>query len=782
VILAALHQVDKHHGEQTVLDGVHLELRPGERLALIGRNGAGKTTVLRLLAGTEEPDAGEAFRPPRGHLRPARPGRPLRRRGRRGAHGRRRRGRLVPATSTRWSASSPAGRRRPRRPRGLRPLGRAQSRFERRGGYARRARRDAVLHALGFAGRDTDAVARLSGGERTRLGLARLLMAQPDVLLLDEPTNHLDLAMRGWLEGFVARYPGAAVIVSHDRAFLDGACERTAEVDRGDLRVAVGNPSAYREFRAEQARIEARTRANEQRERDRLATAAERMKRWAGQNEKLHRRAKAMERRVERYEAEMLPEARPDAQDHALRVPLPGGGRHGAPRRAPERPLRPHAVRGRRGGRPARRTVAVTGPNGAGKTTLLRTILGERPSDDPRARIQWGSRVRVAYYDQDLGGMDPEARLIDELHRLVGDVEAHDLLGRFMFPYLAQFKRVRDLSGGERARLALLKLTLAEANVLVLDEPTNHLDVEMIEALEAALAGYEGTLLLVSHDRRFLEAAATRVWEVDDGRSSTTRATGASTSASGPSAGGGDAAGQRRAAGPRAAARSARRADRRRRATSTTARPGACAATWSGGRPRSPASRPTSRRCARRWRRRPRRWTPRRRPPRPRPLADLGRRHDALEAACWRDVRVGSHRAGAGRQDRRVDCRHGARPVPAPQEASMQRVRYRSFDGVHWGEVVGGRVHQLTAMLGRPSGDVVDLSEVTLLAPCDPRSDRVRRQELRQARGRDGGQPRRAAARAGHLPQGLNALSGPGDDIPYPAGRRSCTTRASWRW
>jgi ATP-binding cassette, subfamily F, member 3 len=518
VILAALHQVDRHHGEQTVLDGVHLELRPGERLALIGRNGAGKTTVLRLLAGTEEPDGGEVFRRPDvtfGLLdQDARFD---------GENGTALTVGAVADASFRdldamerelagWEAQGLDD------PEVYARWDELHQHFERRGGYARRARRDAVLHALGFAGREADAVSRLSGGERTRLGLARLLMAQPDVLLLDEPTNHLDLAMRGWLEGFVARYPGAAVIVSHDRAFLDGACERTAEVDRGELRVALGNPSFYRAFRAEQARIEARTRANEQRERERLATAAERMKRWAGQNEKLHRRAKAMERRVERYEAEMLPDARPDAPTTRFVFPCPEAAdmvlhaEHLTARYA-RTLFEDVEVVVRRGER-----VAVTGPNGAGKTTLLRTILGERPSDDPRGRIQWGSRVKVAYYDQDLGGMDPEARLIDELVRLVGDLAAHDLLGRFMFPYLAQFKRVRDLSGGERARLALLKLTLAEANVLVLDEPTNHLDVEMIEALEAALAAYEGTLLLVSHDRRFLEAAATRVWEVEAGR------------------------------------------------------------------------------------------------------------------------------------------------------------------------------------------------------------------------------------------------------------------------
>ncbi len=514
VILAALHQVDKHYGEQTVLDGVHLELRPGERLALIGRNGAGKTTVLRLLAGREVPDGGEVHvrsdvtlgvlsqDPTFGEGTTVRA--------------------VADAAFTELDAMEgdlealeAAGLDDPDVFARWEPL---HEHFERRGGYARRARRDAVLHALGFAGREADRVDRLSGGERTRLGLARLLMAQPDLLLLDEPTNHLDLAMRAWLESFVGRYPGAAVLVSHDRAFLDGACDRTAEVDRGELRVAPGNPSTYRTLRAEQARIEARTRANQAKEHTRLAVAAARMKQWAGQNEKLHRRAKAMERRVERFESDMLDDARPDAKTTRFTFPCP-----------PSVDLALHAERlsaayatplftgvevvVRRGER-----VAITGPNGAGKTTFLRVLLGVRASDDPGARIAWGARVRVAYYDQDLAGVDPQATLFEELHAMVGDVRAHDLLGRFLFPFDAQFKRIADLSGGERARLALLKLTLSEANVLVLDEPTNHLDVEMIEALEAALEAYEGTVLFVSHDRRFLAGLASRVWEVADGR------------------------------------------------------------------------------------------------------------------------------------------------------------------------------------------------------------------------------------------------------------------------
>src|SRR5690606_4837852 len=180
--------------------------------------------------------------------------------------------------------------------------------FERRGGYARRSRRDAVLAALGFKERHDQAVKQLSGGERTRLGLARLLMAQPDVLLLDEPTNHLDIDMRGWLESYLARYPGAAILVSHDRAFLDAACDRTAVVSSGELRVGEGNPSTYSEAREAAERSQARTRANQERESTRLHDAALRMKRWAGQNEKLHRRAKAMERRAERYDDRMVDE------------------------------------------------------------------------------------------------------------------------------------------------------------------------------------------------------------------------------------------------------------------------------------------------------------------------------------------------------------------------------------------------------------------------------------------------------------------------------------------
>ncbi len=514
MLLAALQQVEKAYGERVVLEGASLELRSGQRLALIGRNGAGKTTVLRLLMGLEAPDKGGVHRAQDtiAALLAQDP--------------------AFAEAATVAAVSDASFDDLDAMERGLAELEaaglddperyarweRLHESFERRGGYARRARRDAVLHALGFRDKVERTVAELSGGERTRLGLARLLMAQPDLLLLDEPTNHLDLDMRAWLEGYLARYPGAAVVVSHDRAFLDAACATTAEVANGRLTVGEGSPTAFRAERAERRRIQAATRRNQERERERLDTAATRMKRWAGQSEKLHRRAKAMERRLERYTEAMVDAPEGEGRTTRFRFDCEPSGeivltaRH-LTKRFDRTLFEGVDLELRKGQR-----IALVGPNGAGKTTLLRLLLGEARSDDPAAEVRTGARVRLGYYDQDLRGVDPDATLMEEMIRLVGDVEAHNLLGRFLFPFDAQYKRVRDLSGGERARLALLKLTLGRYNLLVLDEPTNHLDVEMIEALEAALREYRGTLLLVSHDRRFLEALVANVWEVRRGR------------------------------------------------------------------------------------------------------------------------------------------------------------------------------------------------------------------------------------------------------------------------
>jgi ATP-binding cassette subfamily F protein 3 len=514
MLLAALQQVDKFYGEQTVLSGVTLELRLGTRWALIGRNGSGKTTLLRLLLGLERPDAGQvfvregvqlamleqdpAFAPAATVLEVAEAAfaeldaleQDLKRLEHEGLD--------RPEVFERWEALHES--------------------FERHGGYERRARRDAVLYALGFRGREEQLACQLSGGEKTRLGLAKLLMQQPDLLLLDEPTNHLDIDMREWLEGYLSRYGGTVVLISHDRAFLDALATDTAELSRGTLRTFSGTPSEYRAYRREQLRIEEATRRHQAKELARLSAMTEQMKAWAGQNAKLHRRAKAMAQRRDRFAEAMLDEAEPEERRVRFRFVCERSGElvmHAeklTKRFAAVTLFEDVGFTVRRGER-----IALVGPNGAGKSSLLKMILGEVPSDDPAALLRFGSRVRVGYYDQELGGVDKARTLIEEMIAMLGDVEAHNMLGRFMFPYEAQYKRIGELSGGERARLALLKLTLGEYNFLVLDEPTNHLDLEMIEALEAALSAYEGTLLLVSHDRRFIEATTDVIWTLRDG-------------------------------------------------------------------------------------------------------------------------------------------------------------------------------------------------------------------------------------------------------------------------
>jgi ATP-binding cassette subfamily F protein 3 len=514
MVLAALQQTDKHYGEQTVLDSVTLEIRAGSRIALIGRNGAGKSTILRLLMNQEQPDGGTVHR--RDDITIAMLEQdPLLDADASVLEVSERAFKDLDVLEERLSALEHAGLDQPEVYERWEQLHEV---FERRGGYERRARRDAVLHSLGFRGREHERAAHLSGGEKTRLGLAQLLMNQPDVLLLDEPTNHLDVDMIEWLEGYLTRYPGGMVIVSHDRAFLDTACSSTAEISRGKLRTFDATPSAYWDYRFEQLRIEEATRANQQREHDRIEASATQMKKWAGQNAKLHRRAKSMFKRLERYEEGMLGEAERKERKARFRFDCAESG---------EIVLHAEHLTKRFGGRTLFQDVrftlrkgervALVGPNGAGKSSFVKMVLGDLPSDDHRAALHFGSRVRVGYYDQELRGVDPELTLIDEMIRLVGDVEAHNLLGRFLFPYDAQYKRIADLSGGERARLSLLKLTLGEYNFLVLDEPTNHLDLEMIEALETALDMFEGTLLIVSHDRRFIQETTDLIWEIRDG-------------------------------------------------------------------------------------------------------------------------------------------------------------------------------------------------------------------------------------------------------------------------
>ena len=499
-------------GNHDLLQGVNFELRLGDRTALVGRNGSGKTTLIRLLTGELDPHEGRRFF-----------------------------GRDVVLAATRQEPHFGRESVREVLMRGFARLQEMEARlrqleerlddpetyaaweelhahFEAGGGYTRNSRYQAVLKGLRFAGREDEPAGRLSGGEARRLELGRALLAAADGLLLDEPTNHLDVEMRAWLAGFLGEYKGGLLFVSHDRWFMNRLTNTTAHLERGRLTVYPGNYDAFRQARAEREERELRTWQNWENRRRELEASLEQARRWAHSSEKQAVRKRALETRYEKLLTEEPP--KPEAAERRVRIRFPA-----AP--GPERVLEAAALEKSFAGRRLFRVenltvrrgerVALVGPNGAGKSTLLRLLLGELNSDDPAGFVRTGPGVRVGYYDQKLSGFDKNLTLFETLHQLVGDKEAHNLLGAWLFPYDAQFKKVADLSGGERARLALLTLSLAEANLLVLDEPTNHLDLETIEALERALSDYPGTLIVVSHDLAFLRNLTSRTWRVQNG-------------------------------------------------------------------------------------------------------------------------------------------------------------------------------------------------------------------------------------------------------------------------
>lgn len=516
-MLVAVQDVSKEYGPLSVLSEVSFAVEPGDRVGLVGRNGAGKSTLLKLFTGALQPDGGTVRRAPKIQISALQ------------------QDPTFPKDATVDSVLNAAFHELDALEEELHVAAEAMSsgtdesilkhealleHYARRGGYERRSRKDAVAAAFGFRGRESDPVAGLSGGERTRLGLAALLVENPDVLLLDEPTNHLDIVMVEWLEGFLSRYPGAVLVISHDRTFLDRVTNETAYLRDGGLKVYPGNYTKFREALDLEIEQMAARHATESQQIASLQASADRMKIWGLGMSKLARRAKAMQARVDRMKKGAGPP--PPSQERTTRMTFhaPDCGdivldaRH-VTRKLGERTLfKDIDVQVRRGER-----IAIIGRNGAGKTTLLRALLGLDPSDDPKARHLTGARVTVGYYDQALRGVDPKQTLYDVARDYVEkDKEAHDLLGTFMFPYDQHDKQARILSGGERARLALLKLAQEDHNLLVMDEPTNHLDMEMLESLEEALANFSGTLLMVSHDRAFIENLADRIWLIEDGQ------------------------------------------------------------------------------------------------------------------------------------------------------------------------------------------------------------------------------------------------------------------------
>jgi ATP-binding cassette subfamily F protein 3 len=513
VTLFSVSRVGVDFGASTIFDGVSFTVAAGHRWGIIGRNGTGKTTLFRLLTGELDPSRGEIAKQPGLRVSLLEQHREF------------------GGATTIWEAAAgpfadllalerdliaQADRLGQEDESGLARYGANLERFEREGGYTIAPRVDAVLHGLGFdpASARTTPVAQLSGGERGRLGLVRQLVAPADVLLLDEPTNHLDLETTSWLESYLASAPMTVLLVSHDRAFLAAVADHVLHFE-GDS--ATAYEGGYASF-VEQRNLRRLTvqRQFEQQQR-KIASEADYIARnIAGQNS---RQAKGRRTRLARM-ARLSPPPSDDAA-MALRFgPVArGGDRVAIADRATVKVDERTLVHGATGTLMRGDVLGLVGPNGSGKTTFLRALLGDHDVSSGELRI--GAGITVGYYRQDLAQVPLDKTVYDVINDLRPTwdrrlVQGH--LGRFGFSGDEVGRRTETLSGGEQARVALAMLMLSEANLLILDEPTNHLDVESIEALEDAIGDYEGSVLLVSHDRELLRALTTRLWILHDRR------------------------------------------------------------------------------------------------------------------------------------------------------------------------------------------------------------------------------------------------------------------------
>ncbi len=394
----------------------------------------------------------------------------------------------------------------------LEEYGRVQKRYEFIDGYNYENRIKRVLIGLGYTEEwwQQDA-ATLSGGQKTRLMLAAALVRNPDFMILDEPTNHLDIVMTEWLEKYLQEFKGGLLVVSHDRAFLDNVAVRILEMEGGKLQSFKGNYSKYLEQKAIQtATLEAAYNAQQ----DYIARTEAYIRRFkAGIKSKMARGRQSQLDRLERMDAPVHNEEfelrLPPAAECAERVLIMEDLSIGYGEKVLAKGINLTLRR--------REKAALLGANGTGKTTLLRTILGEIPPLKGKAKI--GNRVQIGYFSQSYERLDAKQTLLENFVIEYGFTEEHtrSMLGGMLFHGDDVFKKIGELSGGQKARLVLLKLVLDGANCLVLDEPTNHLDIMAREAVEAALEAFDGTVLVVSHDRYFVNEVANRIWEIDDG-------------------------------------------------------------------------------------------------------------------------------------------------------------------------------------------------------------------------------------------------------------------------
>ena len=507
--------ISKSYGTDIITEDVCFGVEKGDRIGIVGANGSGKTTLMRIIAGDLQPSSGEIYIRRDFSLAYLRQnnnfvgnGSVMEEASKSFTHiyeMERRIKELENLISDHESADFDKN---------LAEYTELMDSYEEKGGYTYKSELASTLKAMGFSEEDmhknTD---KLSGGERTRLALSCILLRKPDIFMLDEPTNHLDLGMLDWLESYLSSYKGTLIVVSHDRYFLDRIVTRIFDMNEGTLDSYTGNYSEFLVKKAERMEVLMHEYEKQQAE---IAKQEEIIRRFKQHGtEHLTKRAKSRERRLAMMDLIEKPKIRQSKMKLSFEADFKSGGEvltaEGLKKSFGSRTLfRDVDMLIRKGER-----VCIIGDNGIGKTTLLKILIGEEKADE--GYLKAGYNVDFGYYDQGQLLLDDNETVLGEMknaYHLYSDTEMRSLLGRFLFFGDDVFKQVKDLSGGEKAKLSLLKLMLSGANTLVLDEPTNHLDIESREVVEEALKEFEGTLIIVSHDRYLLSKIPDRILEL----------------------------------------------------------------------------------------------------------------------------------------------------------------------------------------------------------------------------------------------------------------------------
>ncbi|MFJ8247870.1 ABC-F family ATP-binding cassette domain-containing protein [Peribacillus asahii] len=517
MILLQVNQVSKYYGAELILSNMKLEVQHKDRIALVGRNGAGKSTLLKIIAGQLSYDGGEIIQPKGVTI-----------------------GYMAQDTGLEselsiWDEMLTVFNHLISQEQTLRQLEEKmanpdifsneavyqkvlseydalQVQFKESGGYQYEADIRSVLHGLQFGSFDPSTpISTLSGGQKTRLALGKLLLTKPDILILDEPTNHLDIETLSWLEQYLQSYQGAVLIVSHDRYFLDKVVNQVYEISRHSMKKYHGNYSSYLVRKAEDFERDMKQFEKQQEEIEKLRDFVQRNITRASTT----KRAQSRRKQLEKMEILDRPQGDQKSASFSFQIEKQSGNEVlqlneltiGYQNEKVAKHINVRITKGE--------SIALVGPNGVGKSTLLKTIIDKMPALS--GDIHFGTNVQVSYYDQEQANLVSNKRVLNELwdeHALKPEKEIRTVLGNFLFSGDDVLKTVSTLSGGEKARLALAKMMMEKGNFLILDEPTNHLDLDSKLVLENALIDYPGTLLFVSHDRYFINRIATKVIEL----------------------------------------------------------------------------------------------------------------------------------------------------------------------------------------------------------------------------------------------------------------------------